>query len=95
MLHSDDGVAEKCGRHFGTTAFRGISGISGQSGVSPLRPAREMKEKTLLGVNLANPFRIEVEDFGTSTSCTLLRQRKFSRHFGGDGGSCQTSPLRA
>jgi len=65
MLHSDDGVAEKCGRHFGTTAFRGISGISGQSGVSPLRPAREMKEKTLLGVNLANPFRIEVEDFGT------------------------------
>jgi len=44
------------------------TGIFGTSGVSPLHPERGFEEKALLGVNLANAFRIELEDFGTLTS---------------------------
>ena len=52
-----------------------------------------MKEKSLLGVKLANAFRIELEDFVTCTSCTLPHVRAFVSHFAGDDGSHQTVPL--
>ena len=60
MLHSDDGVAEKCGRHFGTTAFRGISGISdghfGTVWCEPIAPSARNEGKNLTWCQSCQPF---------------------------------------
>jgi len=60
MLHSDDRVAEKCGRHFGTTAFRGISGISdghfGTVWCEPIAPSARNEGKNLTWCQSCQPF---------------------------------------